>query len=222
MLRKSSRLTPRVEALESKLALSTVTVGDAAAAKLSLAEYDAARTQIEDAVAHLDSGNGARADAALAKAVKGVPGGATLLTTLETDLSSAGLKTQAAAVAERHLLVGIFDNTLRVDVNAGSLAIGNKQVAKSVGVTPTFTTTIYNNTNQQLTIAFTQDNVSLTTVSGLNGGNQRSAPIIPMTSDPITITVSGYYNGSIPTTGTYSYVKINPLSGTNFTIKAGN
>ncbi len=208
MPRISARFTPQADALETRMVLSAV---------LTPAGYEAARTQIAQVVNRLAAtGNLARADAALPRAVRTIPDSAALLPTLDADLATNPVSTRT--------LMADVNTFVRNHVATGDIVVPNAALRRTIGVvapatppasvpvtpvvptppsqpspspgapaTPpvSFSVNIINSVNSNLDVSFTQvvngTRTQLTGVSITANDTARFVPVITQNSSPITV-----------------------------------
>ena len=208
MPRNSSRFTPQADLLEARMVLSAV---------LTPAGYEAAHNGIAQAVSRLAAtGNVARADAALARAVQSIPDSAALLPTLDAAVATNPVTTRT--------LMADVNTFLRAEVATGDIVVSNAALRRTIGLvaatppssppvttappsTPSPPTTgsgtpatppaslsvsIFNAvTNSDLNVSFTQVvngvRTQLTGVFVRAGTTASFVPIITQSSSPITV-----------------------------------
>lgn len=222
MPKTPQRLTPRVDALENRLALSTSTVAVSAVAGPTPVEYRAAVRRIGVAVALQAAGAGeARVDAALARAVRGLPGGDGVLPALKAVATSANPTTRTSAIAERRRLVDTLDAFLRPDLPSGAPAPPRCGTTAPVDAAPVpsfprnFDISIVNDSNATITVNLTQASTPTPLVSSTVAAKD-SARFVPVTVDdtsaPITLSVAGY-QGTANVTNAFSLLVVSFRNG---------
>lgn len=138
MPRTLSRLAPQFEALEAKMVLSTVSATATTTADMTLTpgKNYAARVDISIAVVRQAlTGDTARADQYLQRAVDRLPNGSTVLPMLEAELAAADLTVRGAARSTRKELFNSLDSFIRDQVAAGDLTLSNYALKQKYAAT---------------------------------------------------------------------------------------
>ena len=161
MPRTPSRPALRVDALESRLALSTAAV--AVDTTLTPGEYATARVQIDVAVARLAlTGSESRAETSLAQATRRVPDGTQLLPTLRTELAAADVSSFRSIQATRQKLLNSLDAFIRDGVAAGEFSVNGRALQNRFPTAAQASGSYYfpvtNRTGQVVNFTLTQTN----------------------------------------------------------------